>query len=291
MPVNYHHITLPDYEFEVLREIINKKSGIWLTDNDRKILEYKLQKRLFDLGFNSFREYVIFLKYNRRKKEELDTLINIVTTNETYFFREKFQLDAFSEEILPLIVDKKKKSSLNMINIWSAGCSSGEEPYTIAMLILEKCKYHYLCNNGKIVFNIFANDINYEMLAKAREGIYSTSSFRATPRKYIEKYFVRMEDGKYKIKEEVKELVTFSHLNLLDSEKIRLLPFFDVVFCRNVLIYFDMESRKKLVDNLYDRLLPGGFLLLGHSESLINITTKFKLVNLKNDIVYQKPEK
>ena len=291
MSVNFETIKLPDYEFEILREIINKNSGIWLQESDRKILEYKLQKRLQDLGFSSFREYVIFLKYNRRKNEEVDKLISIVTTNETYFFRESFQLKAFSEEILPEILEKKKKFPVKTINIWSAGCSSGEEPYTIAILILEKCYHIPECNNGGVSFYIFANDINGEMLKKAREGIYTASSFRATPYKYLEKYFVKLPDGKYRIKEEVKAMVSFSRLNLLDTEKIKLLPFFDVVFCRNVMIYFDRESRKKLIENIYDRLLPGGYLLLGHSESLINITTKFKLVNLQNDIVYQKPEK
>ncbi len=291
MPVNFETIKLPDYEFEILREIINKNSGIWLQESDRKILEYKLQKRLQDLGFNSFREYVIFLKYNRRKNEEVDKLISIITTNETYFFRENFQLKAFSEEILPEVMEKKRKYPVKSINIWSAGCSSGEEPYTIAMIILEECQNSPRCNPDDINFYIFANDINAEMLRKAREGVYTNNSFRTIPRKYVEKYFVKLPDNKYKIKEEVKAMVSFSRLNLLDSDKIKLLPYFDIVFCRNVMIYFDKESRRKLIDNIYDRLLPGGYLLLGHSESLINITTKFKLVSLQNDIVYQKPEK
>ena len=288
---NIGTIELPDYEFQTLRNIVNKRVGIWLTDTSKKILEFKLQKRLQDLGLNSFREYVIFLKYNRRKKEEIDQLINIVTTNETYFFRENFQLRAFSEEILPEILESKKKYPYSSINIWSAGCSSGEEPYTIAMLILETCRFRPECNNGNLLINIFANDINYEMLSKARNGIYGSSSFRATPLRFLEKYFIKLPDRRYRIKDEVKSLVSFSRLNLLDLEKIRLLPSFDIVFCRNVMIYFDSDSRKKLIENLYDRLLPGGYLLLGHSESLINISTRFNLVNLKNDIVYQKPKK
>ena len=168
------------------------------------------------------------------------------------------------------------------LRIWSAGCSTGEEPYTLNMLINEKGDF-----NGWDI-EIYGSDINQRVLQTARKGIYRKNSFRTTEPYYIKKYFTEV-DGAFQINDSVKKHVNFSYLNLLDPFKTRFLGSMDVIFCRNVLIYFDNVSRRKVIENFYNRLVDGGYLLLGHAESLINISTAFHLKHLKNDMVYQRP--
>jgi len=276
------YINLPYYEFGVIRALINSYSGIFFEDRDLKILEQKLQKRLIELEITSFREYISLLKYNRRKEEEFESLLNLVTINETYFFRENFQLKAFKEEILPEYIKERKSKGYSTINIWSAGCSSGEEPYSIAIILKE------LGLDADWNINIIGNDINSAVLQKARTGIYTTASFRTTDDYYRKKYFEKIDENHYKIRDDIRQMVTFLKLNLMYSSKIPLLPTFDFVFCRNVIIYFDMESRRKLIDTFYDKLANNGYLFLGHSETLINISTKLLVETLKNDLVYKK---
>jgi chemotaxis protein methyltransferase CheR len=206
--------------------------------------------------------------------------MDVLTVNETYFFREQNQLMAFGEEILEELkaVNRNKRT----LRIWSAGCSTGEEPYTIAMIINEKAAF-----SGWDI-EIHGSDINQRVLQTARRGVYRKNSFRTTEPYFLNKYFVE-EDGAYRISDAVKKYVNFSYLNLLDPFKAKFLGRMDVIFCRNVLIYFDNASRRRVIDNFYDRLMDGGYLLLGHAESLINTSTAFTLKHLKHDMVYQKP--
>ena len=200
-----------------------------------------------------------------------------------YFFREPYQLKAFSEEILPEIKARKENNTKDKnLYIWSAGCSTGEEPYTIAMLILESGQFR----DWNV--EIFGNDISQRVLQVARKGVYTQSSFRGMDDRLINKYFERL-DGKYKIKDEVKNLTRFGYLNLMDRGRMSLLRNMDTIFCRNVLIYFDPESKKKVIQNFYEKMDDGSYLLLGHAESMINISTAFILQHLKNDMVYRKP--
>jgi chemotaxis protein methyltransferase CheR len=275
---------LSDQEYSEIAEFIRNYCGINYDNNSKFILEKRLLPRLEFLHLSSFKEYLFYIKYAPNREEELNTIADILTTNETYFFREDYQLKAFKEEILPELKSRKSKEYKNEIRIWSAGCSTGEEPYTLSMLILESG----LLNEMHI--EIFASDISQRVLQIARKGIYSKPSFRATEEIYIKKYFEQV-DGKFRIKDDVKRLVNFGHLNLLDSSRIKLLKPMDVIFCRNVIIYFDNESKKKVIDNFYDSLNEGGYLLLGHAESLMNVSARFQLCHLKNDLVYQKPFK
>ncbi len=223
------------------------------------------------------------MRYDSKSSEELSVVIDTLTTNETYFFREPYQLKAFSEEILPEIKARKENNTKDKnLYIWSAGCSTGEEPYTIAMLILESGQFR----DWNV--EIFGNDISQRVLQVARKGIYTQSSFRGMDDRLINKYFERL-DGKYKIKDEVKNLTRFGYLNLMDRGRMSLLRNMDTIFCRNVLIYFDPESKKKVIQNFYEKMDDGSYLLLGHAESMINISTAFILQHLKNDMVYRKP--
>jgi chemotaxis protein methyltransferase CheR len=274
-----HHLDLPDDVFRQMRDQIYKRTGMFFADSSKYLLQKRLSPRAKELNFDSFQKYFYFLQYDPRADVEFDQIYDLVTTNETYFFREPAQLAAFVEEIVPDILSRK---SVKKIRIWSAGCSSGEEPYSIAMLLAEAGYYEHAS------FEIFASDINQAVLAKARKGVYRESAFRATTPAQRERFFSRQDDGAWKISDEIRNRVQFGRLNLYDESRVSLLGHLDIVFCRNVIIYFDDSSKKVVVTNFYNRLVDGGYLLLGHSESLISLSTQFKLRHLKNDMVYQK---
>ena len=274
-----HHLDLPDDVFRLLRDQIYRRSGIWFNDTAKYLLQKRLSPRARELSFDSFQKYFYFLQYDPRADAEFDQIFDLVTTNETYFFREPAQLQAFVEEIVPDLMSRKP---VKKVRIWSAGCSSGEEPYSIAILLEEAGWYEHAA------FEIFASDINQQVLAKARKGHYRENAFRATSPLLREKYFTREADGGWRIRDEIRNRVSFGRLNLYDEARVSLLGQLDIVFCRNVIIYFDDSSKKVVVSNFYNRLIDGGYLLLGHSESLISLSTQFKLRHLKNDMVYQK---
>jgi len=274
-----HHLELPDDVFRLLRDSIYKRTGMWFADNSKYLLQKRLSPRARELNFDSFQKYFYFLQYDPRAETEFDQIYDLVTTNETYFFREPAQLTAFTEEIVPDILTRKP---VKKIRIWSAGCSSGEEPYSLAILLQESGWY------GKAEFEIFASDINQQVLAKARKGTYRENAFRATDPSMREKYFTRDGDTAWRVRDEIRNRVSFGRLNLYDESRVSLLGHLDVVFCRNVIIYFDDASKRVVVTNFYNRLVEGGYLLLGHSESLISLSTQFKLRHLKHDMVYQK---
>lgn len=263
--------------FRLFRDYILAQCGIYFKETNKFLLERRIMQRIKALQFQSYEQYYYYLTYDPRASQEIDLLYDVITTNETYFFREQKQLKAFIEEIVPEVLSSKDK-----LRIWSAGCSTGEEPFSIAMLLYE---YSYF---SKATIDIFASDLSQDAIIKARKGIFKENSFRSCPEYYKKKYFDEMSPGVFKIKDDIRQKVSFGKLNLLDTNRIYLLGYLDIIFCRNVIIYFDDKAKKRVVDMFYDRLYPQGFLLLGHSESLITITTKFKLRHFKNDMVYQK---
>ena len=273
---------MTEEEFRLIRDIIYSHCGLFFDSDTKYLLEKRLAKRLPLHQLRDFKEYYHFLKYERRKDQEMSDLMDILTTNETYFFREAFQLKALTDEILPEIKSVKEKKGDKTLRIWSAGCSTGEEPYTIAMLILEMGCFQ----DWRV--EIIGTDISHRVLQHSRKAVYGKSSFRATEDHYIGSFFQAQENG-YKVNDEVRELVTISHLNLFDQNRLALLGKMDVIFCRNVIIYFDQAAKKKIIETFYRMLNDGAYLLLGHSESLMNISTAFALKHLKNDMVYQKP--
>ena len=275
-------VVMSDEEFRLIRDIIYSHSGLFFDGDTKYLLEKRLARRLPLHQLKGFKDYYHFLKYDRKKDQELSDLMDVLTTNETYFFRESFQLRALTEEILPELKTAKEKKGEKTLRIWSAGCSTGEEPYTIAMLILEMG-----CFRGWRV-EIIGTDISHRVLQQSRKAVYGKSSFRTTEEHYIKRFFQEQESG-FKVNDEVRELVTISHLNLFDQNRLALLGKMDVIFCRNVIIYFDQAAKKKIIESFNRMLHDGGYLLLGHSESLMNISTAFALRHLKNDMVYQKP--
>jgi chemotaxis protein methyltransferase CheR len=275
---------MDDKEFQQFRDLIYNHSGISFTEDSKYLLENRLDKRLSTLNLSGYRDYYHYIKYGPKRDQEMMEVMNLLTTNETYFFRESFQLKAFTDEIIPEVVKNRDTQNGRTLRIWSAGCSSGEEPYSIAMLILE----HPLLHGWNV--EIIGTDISQRVLQQARHGVYSKSAFRSTDDYYIKRYFTEQPDG-YRINDQVRQLVTISHLNMYDTDRIILLGRMDLIFCRNVIIYFDNSARKKVVSAFHGALRDGGFLLLGHSESLMNISTQFLLRHFRNDMIYQKPDR
>lgn len=273
---------MSDEEFHLLRDFIYKHCGMNFSEESKYLLEKRLGKRLQQHALKSFKDYYYLLRYSPQKDQELTEAVDLLTTNETYFFREDFQLRTFVNEILPELRAKKEQANDRRLRIWSAGCSSGEEPYTLAMLLYDQPGW----SDWQI--EIVGTDISQRVLQMARKGVYGSSSFRCTEATYMKRFFSEI-DGKYKIDDRIKRMVTVSYLNLLDTNRVAMLGMMDVVFCRNVIIYFDQMAKKRVIDSFFQRLRPGGFLLLGHSESLMNLSTSFTLRHFTDDMVYQRP--
>ena len=275
-------IELTDEEFRLLASFIYNYAGLYFDETSRFLLESRLQNRLKEHHFDSFLKYYHYLLYHQDRIGELNVMIDIVTTNETYFYREKSQLDAFAREILPELADRNSKKK--RLRIWSAGCSTGEEPYTLAILCSESGLF-----DSKWEVDIIGTDISQRVLHTARKAVFSPSSFRATQENELDRYFSRTEDGKYALDDSIRNMVHFGHLNLMDEKMMGLIRECDIIMCRNVIIYFDKNAKAKVVNSFFRKLVPDGYLLLGHSESLMNITTVFKLKHLTKVMVYQKP--
>ena len=267
-------------EFRLLRDLVNAHAGLHFDDEALVLFDRRLADRLATLQLSGYDEYYKYLRFNVRGQNELDEVLERVTTNETYFFRQEYQLRAFKNEILPRVYESN--SARRRLAIWSAGCSTGEEVYTLAMLIHESDLFE-----GWDV-RVVGSDICKQNVTFARRGIYRGGAFRTTPLEYRRSYFIEAEDG-FHVVDKIRKMCYFGRLNLLDTGKAAIVGRVDVVVCRNVLIYLDVRSRRKVIDSLYERLVPGGILLLGHSESLLNVTTAFELVHLSEDLVYRKP--
>jgi chemotaxis protein methyltransferase CheR len=270
-------------EFITLRDFVYEKSGIYFAENKVYLLESRLTNRLAELGLSSFEDYYYCLKYGSDKtKNEITNLFDVVTTNETSFFRNPPQLDAFKVVI--------QKSYLNgngpitaPIRMWSSACSTGEEAYTLAIIMEELIQ----TTKQKIPYMIYATDISQKVLESARRAVFSQYSIRNTDESLKNKYFTE-ENNMFKLKENVKKNVKIDFMNLMDENAYRLYKQMDIIFCRNVLIYFDEKMKKKVIENLYECLKPKGFLTIGHAESLHNISRAFKPLVFPGTIAYQK---
>jgi chemotaxis protein methyltransferase CheR len=281
MPDPHATAEMSDAEFRMFSELLRNHCGLHFDDASRFLLEKRVGRRVRELGLGGYAAYHYELR-SGAGDEELATLIDLLTTNETYFFRERSQMRALVEEVVPDLLLHRRLGSMRPISIWSAGCSSGEEPYSIVALAIEAG-----LEPGRDI-RVYASDISRPVLTKSRRGIYREASFRETSEELRARYFVE-KDGLFRVCDEVKKHVDFIHLNLLDASKTALLGAMDVILCRNVIIYFDAETKRRVINTFYDRLRPGGFLLLGHSESLINVSSAFELSHLKRDLVYRRP--
>lgn len=267
-------------QLRLLRDVFQNACGFVLREDLKFIAERRLAPRLEALGLRDFGTYQRYLRFDPRAKEELDIAIDLLLPRETYFFREPAQLTTYVDEVIPRLAQDAVGRSLH---VWSAGCSSGEEPYTLSMLMGD----HPLLQGWDM--DILGTDLSQKALSMARHAEYGPSALRSTTPEQRAKFFDAADQGRVKVKREFKERVRFGWLNLLDAGGARLLPSMDVIFCRNVLIYFDTETRRRVVQLFSERLREGGYLMLGHSENLFSLTTRFELVQLSGDLVYRKP--
>jgi len=267
-------------EFRLLREVIQAHCGLYYRDDVCYLLERRLAPRLDLLGLRTFSEYHRHLRHDPGRLAELEAAAELLATNETYLHREPRQLRAFSEELLPILA--RESAPRRRLRVWSAGCSTGEEVYTIAILLLRSGLF------AGWDLEVLGSDISRRALAVARAGAYGPNAFRLPEAAALRPWF-RPEGGKLVVRDEVRRMVGFAHLNLLDGAASGVVGAVDAVFCRNVLIYFDLPERRRVLESFRQKLRPGGFLLLGHSESLLHVTADFELVHFRHDLVYRRP--
>ena len=266
-------------EIHRLCQFLHQRTGMIFGESKRYYIERRIADRMAATGMRTFNTYFAHVGAHQG---EVEQLINIFTVNETYFYREEHQLRCLSRSLLPDIVQGRKPGDL--VRIWSVPCSTGEEPYSIALWLLENWPmvdaYH---------IEIVGSDIDTQVLLEAQAGYYGERALSRLPPDVVERYFEPVRDGQRRLIEDLRESVKFTSANLVDSASVAAQGRFDVIFCRNVLIYFDDSSRLLAVNNLYDSLHPGGYICLGHTESMTRISKRFDLRRFEDAIVYQRP--
>ncbi len=271
--------TLEPREFRLLRDLFLERAGLDFDESSTFAFERRLGERVVELGLDSFHDYYKHLRFDVNAELELELALERITTAETYFFRQDYQLRAFQDEVLPELY--KRNLSQRRLVLWSAGCSTGEEVYTLAILTKESGLF------DDWAVRVIGSDLSRERVASARRGVFREASFRTA--EWLKGRYFKEVRGGWQVDDQIKAMCHFGQLNLTEPGAMVGVGRIDVVFCRNVLIYFGRNARAKVIDNLYQRLKPGGYLFLGHSESLLNVTTAFELVHLTEDLVYRKP--
>ncbi len=261
-------------DFDMFCKLIYKESGISFSEINRSILEGRLKDGARSKKLDSVREYYTLVTSS---SDELKEMLDSVTTNLTRFFRNQPHFDTLINYVIPRLVEKKRKKNQKEVRIWSAGCSTGEEPYTLAMVLKEKLP-------ADINFSILASDISLKSILTAKQGFYPTHRCQGIPPEYLNKYFTENETG-YQVKDSLKEVIRFDYHNLKHNAEI---ASNDIVFCRNVLIYFDEAAQLATVNNFYKSMDEDSFLFIGHSESLFGMDTKFEFLRTDWACIYHK---
>ncbi len=273
----------PDPFMVRIRDLIYQVAGIFHADNKLRALEERCMRRMQVLAIKTYRDYYDCLTVKSIRQAELVALLNEITIGETCFFRNQPQIDGIRNIVLPKILEQRAKLSLRHLRIWSAGCSTGEEPYTLCMIMLEETATRL----KGWTFEILATDLNERSLNHAKNGVYNAYSTRNLPALFREKYFAA-NGNDLQIDRNVKNYVNFSRLNLTDETKMLFMKGLDMILCCNVLIYFDGASKKRVIQHFYNGLLPHGYLFLGHSESLYGVSEDFRLVHMPFSTAYVK---
>lgn len=277
-------VEISEEEFRLLRDFIHEKLGIYFDSGQKASLRSRLVGRLTGLDLLSFEDYYHYLRFGPQRDEELQRMASHITNNETYFFREQGQLQVFSDQVLKRLKEQKGRTGNKNLRILSAGCSTGEEALTLAMIVYDSGQFFWGWEA-----QIVGMDVDQAALEKAKRGLYYHNSFRALSHALIERHFVHQGSGA-QVKESVRRLTRFVHGNITELASYDGLAPLDVVFCRNVLIYFSEPMIRRVVAIFHQILAPGGFLLLGHAESLSRITDSFTPIRFPGAMIYQKPE-
>jgi chemotaxis protein methyltransferase CheR len=279
-----HDVELSEEEFRLLRDFIHERYGLHFEDSQRGSLRTRLAGRLQSLDLMSFEDYYHYLRFAPQRADELDRMVSHLTNNETYFFREGAQLGVFSDHVLKSLRERKALAGDRSLRILSAGCSTGEEAHTLAMIVYDSGQFFW---NWDV--KIYGLDIDVEALEKARRAAYHHNSFRALSAALQEKHFTKQPAGGAQVKEPLRRMVQLRHGNIVDPASYDDMKPLDVILCRNVLIYFSDASILRAVRLFHDALAPGGYLLLGHAESLSRITDQFTPIRFPGSMIYQRP--
>jgi chemotaxis protein methyltransferase CheR len=276
---------LNEADFEKFREYFYKRTGIQFTSAKRYFVDKRIDACIRDSPYDTFASWFAALRLSDRS-DLLQELINQLTVNETYFLREDYQFDSMLRTVLPDVLARRGGANriVGPIKILSLPCSTGEEPYSIALRLLEEWDLI-----DRIDVEIHGADIDSEVLQRARHASYGERSLQRVPAKWRAKYFTSVGTGRYQLDEGIRGAVTLHQVNVCDTLAMRAFREFDVIFCRNVLIYFDELSSRRAAENLYGAMRPGGYLFLGHSESMSRISPIFTPTRLPEGIVYQRP--
>jgi len=276
-----HVVPITPDDVRRLCEFLYRRTGMLFADDKRYYIDRRLAERIVATGSLSFQSYFAMLRADAG--QEIEHLVNAFTVNETYFYREEHQLRCMTVDLLTNVL--RGKNPEEPIRIWSIPCSTGEEPYSIAMWLMENWSPVDDYN-----IEIVGSDIDTRVLKSAEEGVYGERALLRLPKALIDRYFQNLGSGRYQIDEGLRESVQFTRANLIDSESMAAHRRFDIVFCRNVLIYFDDASRRIAAENLYDCMRSGGYICLGHSETMSRISSLFDVSRFSDAIVYQKPQ-
>jgi chemotaxis protein methyltransferase CheR len=279
-----HDVDLSEEEFRLLRDFIHEALGLYFDNAARPLLRSRLVGRLVSLDLASFEDYYHYLRFGPHRAEELERVVTHLTNNETYFYREAAQLRVFSEHVLRTLKERKGKDDDRRLRILSAGCSTGEEAHTLAMIVYDSGQFFW---NWDV--QIYGMDIDPVAVEKARRATYCHNSFRWVDPEIIERHFVPVANGR-QVRDVIRRFVSLRQGNIIDPVAYEGLDPLDAIFCRNVLIYFSDASIMKAVRIFYERLAPGGYLFLGHAESLSRITDIFAPIRFQGALIYQKPE-
>jgi len=269
---------LSESEFRLFRELIYEECGVSLGVEKRAFLESRLRRRMDELEVRSGYDYYCIITARNGRLQELPTLLDSLMICETSFFRNQPQFDLLREVVLPDIITKKVKAGTRLLRLWSAGCSTGQEPYSAVMTLLDT-----LPDLDSWTIRVFASDLSFTALERAQCGLYRADQLKGVDPHCVARFF-RQENGHYVMSEGVKKRVIFDYHNLKHDNGLRGL---DIVFCRNVMIYFDAEEQRKLVNRFANCLVPGGFLFLGHAESLQGLSTRFAMLHRNKGIAYR----
>jgi chemotaxis protein methyltransferase CheR len=281
----YQHISrqermeaLSETEFKLFRDLIYEECGFYFGADKRIFLESRLRRRMEDLGIRTIHEYYCLVKRSEVKGKELPALLDILMICETSFFRNLPQFDLLRRVVLPELILRKERTASRVLRCWSAGCSTGQEPYSAVMAILET-----LPEESGWSIRAFASDLSFTALERAQKGLYRPDQLKGVDEGLASKYF-RKENGNFLVSDRVKQHVIFDYHNLKHDNGLRGL---DIIFCRNVMIYFDIEEQRRLINRFANCLVPGGYLFIGHAESLQGLSNRFTMVHQNKGIAYR----
>ncbi len=284
----YGHVEpLTEQQFIMFRDYLYQISGIFISDDKKYLLDSRVRVRMKAVKARTPIEYMSLMKMQSTDNlhSEIFSLIDLVASHETYFFRNSGQMDAFRLSVLPDMMARQRKAGESTLRIWSVSCSTGDEPYSLAIILREQLGDEL----EEWQIEITGTDISPSVIAHARQGVYGSRALRSTPLSLQHRYFTQQDSERFELADEIRKMVRFRVLNVVNRASMGSMHNQHVIFCRNTMIYFDTDSKRQVLDGAYNALEPGGYLFIGHSETLSGLDDRFEPVSLPEAFVYRKP--